>query len=129
VSEAEPSIEPDEILWRRIHPDKWIFDKNLNRYRPTSENFKDRRRDEHLSSYIAREVPGGKERLLQGHPNYGLAEYKVSDALAFNLQVVREPDEIPGHVEVRGKKDRFAPRVAEECRVLVWSNPLPAQPG
>jgi len=59
-SEDDPVAIPNEVrLFRRIHPEWVVYDKNRERWRPTSQNFQDSRDGTPMSVFA--------ENLAQAH--------------------------------------------------------------
>jgi hypothetical protein len=114
--EDDLSIIDDTVLWRRIHPDQWIPDAESQfGYRVTSEIFS----DPELSVVIAAECT--LERLMEGHADFGVAEFTAGDVRQFGWGVVRRPDLVlPGHCHVTGKnkQQKKRSRLAKSCRIV-----------
>jgi hypothetical protein len=119
--EDDPAIPDETRLWRRIPPKHWIADDSVDRgFRPTSEMFS----DDELSVVIVGECP--IETLLEGHDNFGVAEFSAKDVRACNWGIVRKHDDkLPGHCHVTGKskKQKIRGRLAKACTII--REPIP----
>jgi hypothetical protein len=110
----DPSILPDDPLWRRVHPTQVIFDKNQGAHRPSSAAFGDHPNGTPMSIVLGKDsLARGRtgEALLAKFDGYSLAAITATDARE-NQQVVYRapvPDE-PDHGEVMGDKPKSVQR-------------------
>lgn len=107
---------PDHAeLWRRIHPNQFVLDKNSGQRRPSSAAFGDSSDQSSMSVYIGEEVrKSGREpvALLQGHEGFGLASITAGLARRCNQGIVRDPlPQEPAHGLIFGPK---TPRIRRE---------------
>lgn len=127
----DPTIPDDTTLWRRIRPEQWT--REDRRLRPTSQNFKDREwpdgRIDYVSVYIAAEVSGGVEALLDGHPAYGVVAITAGMARQHGRGVVRdEEDGGPGHCLLflpEGRPSKASKKRGEKLAREAWWAVLP----
>lgn len=91
-------------LLRRIHPEHIIFDKNLNEFRPTSQNFGDEKMSVDIETILTANGLDWK-CTLRNHDQYSLVRFPASLARGLTQTVYhcRTLDN-PAHGEVRGKK-------------------------
>ena len=73
-SSVDVSIPNELILWRRVPPDKKVFDQNLNRMRPSSDAFCDHRNGTAMSVFDAN-ASEGKEAVMEGHDGFLLCSF------------------------------------------------------
>ena len=98
-------IRDDHVLWRRIPANKWIFDENLGRTRPSSNAFNDHRDGSHMSVYDS-ENCGGIEAVMAGHDGFFLCSFTAAIARKLGFELMRTSSGGRGHCEVAGKKTK-----------------------
>jgi len=118
----DPSISGNVRLWRRIpnRPKNYKFDEKLNRYRPTSINFRDQR--DELSVNLADESKIAK--ILEGHSGFLIVEFTAGlarEILDPKVVICRDPEpDNPGHalicVKVSGGQSE---KLAKKCRWVI----------
>jgi len=121
----DSTIDPNEIIWRRIPENQVIFDNNLNRKRPSSACFNQDGRDGPISVYIASEaisaslvMQGGKERYL--------VSLTIDFVRKLGLDVVRDPSSGgPGHALILGRKTNGIQ--SNLAKTAVWVPPYQPQ--
>lgn len=113
--EDDPSIGPDELLWRRA-PYEWLQRDETGDMRPTSQVFLDRRSGE-VSVVLA--SLADKDRVLMQYPSHSLVEVRAEVVRLQGCILVRDPlpDE-PAHALIcppRGQKQlsKTAARIIE----------------
>jgi hypothetical protein len=105
----DPSILPEDPLWRFVHPQNVVYDDTLKMLRLSSGTFSDSSNPvDPMSCVLAQVViAGGRtpSQLLADKPAHGIAQFLAKDARSVGLRVARtpEPDE-PAHASVIGKK-------------------------
>jgi len=109
----DASVEDGDELWRRIHPTQVLYDKNLGKWRPTSNAFRDSSSGHSLSVYLARLVlSSGRtaESIIESWPQYSLASLTAgvvrADGLAVRLELDPAHPEEEAHAVIVGKKSR-----------------------
>lgn len=123
----DPTIAPDDPLWRRIPPTWVVFDENLGRKRPTSAAFDNARNGSAMSVVLGRTVQeSGRtpESALASHRDFLLASITAGLARQLGQIVARDPlpDE-PAHAVVAGPKTG---RVRTTfARQAIWILPPP----
>lgn len=113
------SILNDRILWRRV-PQEWvIFDKNLNRHRPTSQAFQNTTGTQGMSANLADETTVAAT--LKGYESNLLAQVQAGLARELGQGIVRKPlDDNAAHCEVTGEKTKSVrDKFAKRCRWVV----------
>jgi hypothetical protein len=102
------SIADVAQLWRRIPPRLFIFDHNLNCYRPSSAAFDDHPNGSPMSVVLGDDIlAAGRipESALAGCVGFALATFSAGLARSKGQGVVRAPlPEEPSHAEVFGRK-------------------------
>jgi hypothetical protein len=114
---------PDEtILWRRVAPGQVVVDDD-GRVRPTSVVFQDHENGTPMSVAIAAETT--LERVLAGHPGFGVVALTAGEVRAQGQGVSRAPlDDEPAHAEVFGIKPKKVSRhLARISRWVVHLSP------
>jgi hypothetical protein len=129
VPDDDPTITPETLLFRRVHPSQLIWDENEGRLRPTSNAFKDPEMSVSLGDELDRlgEPPVW---CLRVDPDHHLASITAELAREKEQVVYRDPLEShprygddPTHGIVEGRKkgarsSEFAKRATvEEIRV------------
>lgn len=128
----DPSIEDGASLFRRIPPCHCIFDKNENRWRPSSAAFEDSDDGDPMSVYLSIVLLRENREpsvVLAGHEGYSLASITAGLARMHNQTV--HPDPLPeesSHAVVcgdKGKNKKSAPRkqFAKEAAWIVLDPP------
>ena len=85
------SIGPNEILWRRVHPDHVNPGNNAGEWEPSSAAF----RDIQMSVYIALEA--SEENVLLQFPDHSIVAFTAEVArLGGECIIVRDP--LPGNL-------------------------------
>lgn len=102
VEVEPPSLEV--ILWRRVSPEKVVFDSNQGRYRPSSNAFTDNLRDGSPMSAWEASVVRDPRRLIEGFPGWSVASFTVAQASLLGLEVKRTPQHGEGHCDIVGRK-------------------------
>ena len=121
----DPSIANGETLLRRIPERHFLFDKNLNRWRPTSAAFQDDEDGDPMSTYhkeLIESEGGTVDRVMRGHGSYGLVALGVGMVRAKDQSV--HPDPLPeerSHTQVCGPKPRKTCR--DFAKDAVWIVP------
>lgn len=118
----DPSITDDQILWRRVHPEQVVLDRNLNQKRPTSQAFNNSSGTSGMSVDIADETT--VQDTLKGYPDHLLVEFEAGLVRQLNQGVIRDPlPDNPAHAEVTGKKRKPVQRsLYTNCRWVVDPN-------
>ena len=110
----DPSILNEDILLRRIMPDWWRFDQNLNAVRPSSQAFNDHRSGTAMSVHLLTvlEKHGAEANaVLDGLPGFALAAITAGLVRQWGQGVRRAPlAGDPAHAEVFGKKTQAVRR-------------------
>jgi len=123
----DASIRDDADLWRRIPPWHFIYDENLERWRPSSSAFADDP-DGHPMSIVLAEVATavgrGPVQILTGHEQFTLASITAGLARECGQGVVRDPlpDE-PAHGLVIGPKPKSVQRRLAKAAAWVIAPP------
>lgn len=95
----DPTVNDDERLWRRVHPNQIIWDEDIKNYRPSSAVF---RPSGEMSVDIASLTT--PEAVLSDYPQHSLVEFTAGVARKEGCIVVRDPlPDNPSHALVRGK--------------------------
>lgn len=101
------SISNDAHLLRRVHPDQVIFDKNLNRNRPSSGAFDDPEMSVDAEPLLAHAGYDWRFCLIN-NSGYSLVKFLAGVARGLDLPVIYKPltgpPPNPAHCEVHGKK-------------------------
>jgi hypothetical protein len=123
----DSSIADSASLWRRIPPWHFVYDANLQRWRPSSAAFENDPDGKPMSVILGDLVlAAGREleAVLIGHEGYALAMITAGLARAGGQGVVRDPTtEEPAHALVFGPKPKsLQRRLAKES---VWVLPPP----
>jgi hypothetical protein len=110
----DATIRGSDPLWRRIHPDQVLFDRNLGGWRPSSAAFGDHPNGTPMSVVLGNEVIGAGRSaaaLLDDYTGYSLAGVTAGLARSCDQIVYRAPraDE-PAHAEVKGTKTKGVKR-------------------
>jgi hypothetical protein len=106
---ADDSTIPNEaILWRRIHADQVVADRNVDppRLRPTSDVFQDSS-DMTPMSVVLADPQRRPESILDLHQDDGIASFTAEAARAHGLRICaadRDPPNDPAHTYVAGQK-------------------------
>ncbi|MGH8589600.1 MAG: hypothetical protein ACREXX_09800 [Gammaproteobacteria bacterium] len=101
----DPTIPDTATLWRRIHPDWWVFDKKTGNRRLSTAAFDNAPDGSPMLVGLADEMPG-TEALLSGYESYGVAAFTAGHARHMCAQAVARapvPDR-PWHAHVIGRK-------------------------
>ena len=125
-----PSIDDDDRLWRRIPKHHVIFDENTNRYRPTSNAFRDSS-DHPVSVYVERIVlQTGRTAadVLAPWPGYSLVSLTAGTVRKEGLEVRVELDPAfpgePAHAVLVGNKSRaVCRRLANAAEWVILTPP------
>lgn len=117
------TITDDDLLLRRVPPSWTVLDENAGGRRPSSAAFQDDADGDPMSIYIRSIIlgAGGRpERVLAGHPNFGLAGITAGQARGEDQKVHRDPlpDE-PAHGNVCGRKPQGVRRRLAKCAIWV----------
>lgn len=101
--EDDATIQPDERLFRRIHPKHVVPDKDGG-FRPSSAAFNDRELSVDIASILT-ELNRTHQSCLDGYEGYGLVSFSAETARANQQAVCRDPlPENPAHGIVHGDK-------------------------
>jgi hypothetical protein len=100
-----PEITDDLVMWRRIPPEKVVYDDNQKRKRPTSDQFKDNINGTHMSVWDAKRS-GGVEKVLEGYEHFYLASVTAAQLRESGMTIVRTEKDGVGHCEVIGPKTK-----------------------
>ena len=120
----DATVCDSDPLWRRIHPDQVLFDRNLGSWRPSSAAFNDHPNGTPMSVVLGNDVlkaSRSPEALLNDHAGYSLASVTAGLARSCEQIVYRAPvaDE-PAHAEVKGVKSKTVrKRFAKEAAWVV----------
>ncbi len=110
----DPTIGDDEPLWRRIPPTHFVFDKNLQCWRPSSAAFEDHPNGSPMSVVLGQEVLDASrtaESVLAGHDHFGLVSFTAGLAREKCQGIRRNPlPKEPAHAEVVGRKTKSVRR-------------------
>jgi hypothetical protein len=124
----DDSIEDAARLLRRIEPHQFIYDGNLERYRPTSAAFGDHPDGSPMSVQLADVLAGlglSEESVLFGHDGFLMASIKARLARQQEQGIYRLPQENePARAEVFGKKTKGVSRAFSKA--AEWVVPPPA---
>lgn len=114
----DPTIPDAADLWRRIHPDWIILDRNTGRVRPTSQAFHNSRDGHPMSVHLA-EIARQPEAVLVGFDGYGLVSLTAGLARQLSQVIARDPTPTdPSHALVAGPKTASVSR--RFAREAVW---------
>ena len=95
----DSTVNNDERLWRRVHPDQIIWDEHLKNYRPSSGVF---RPSGEMSVDIA--SLSTPEAALSNYSQHSLVEFQAGAARKEGCIIVRDPlPDNPSHALVCGK--------------------------
>lgn len=99
----DASIEDDERLLRRVHPDHMVYDENRQRWRPSSAAFDDVY--DGVSVFLSstmQQIGLAEANAVDGYPEHSLVVVPAGEARGLDppLGVVRDPDPpgVPPHV-------------------------------
>ncbi len=112
-----PNLADDDELWRRVPPEKIIFNATLGTFRPSKDCFNDHPNRTPMSAFLARECRN-PQLALEGNEGFALVAIKVKTIHECNQIIVSaQGDNLPpGHVHVTGKKtDSVRKKFAKEC--------------
>ena len=100
-----PEISDDEIVIRRVRPDEVVFDRELGRYRPSTQAFKQGGVEGLTSAYL---MSATTPRAVAGDSGrWYLAAVRVGILRTNGLGVVlTENERGTGHVDITGRKTR-----------------------
>jgi hypothetical protein len=99
----DETIQSEERLLRRIHPNQVVPDKNGG-FRPSSAAFTDRELSVDLASKLD-ELDRTQQSCLDGYDGYGLVSFTAGTARANQQLVCRDPlPDNPAHGIVYGDK-------------------------
>lgn len=122
--EDDPSIPDRSDLYRRVHPDQVVFDKNTGEFRPSSAAFKDHPNGSPMSVNLLCEMQALNvdpvEYTLRGFAAYHLAIIECGFTRSLNQAIAREPlPDNPAHGVVFGEKHKkkVCRRLANNCRL------------
>jgi hypothetical protein len=116
-----PNLADNDEVWRRVPPEKVIFDSNIGTFRPTKDSFNDHPNGTPMSAFLARECRD-PQAALEGNEGFALVAIRVQTIHECNQVVVSADREglPPGHVHITGKKtDSVRKKFAKECRWVV----------
>lgn len=122
------SIPDQAVLWRRIPPWHFVFNANLQHWRPSSAAF-DNDPDGNPMSVILAEAALEAGRtpvvVLSSHEGYGMAAIMAGFARACGQGVARDPvPEEPAHAVVFGPKPKSVRR--QLAKEAAWVLPPPS---
>ena len=101
----DQTIPDDAILWRRIPPWHFTYDRRERRWRPSSAAFEDDPDGDPMSVIIAAESRSPEAALADLHRDYGLVAISARLARERGQMIVRAPTpEEPAHAYVVGNK-------------------------
>ena len=119
----------DVDVLRRIPPWHFHFDKNLNRWRPTSAAFQDDDDGDPMSVYrrdVIESEGGDARRVMTGHEDYALAALTAGQVRSKNQTVFPDPlPEESSHAEICGPKPKSIMRWF--ARQAAWVIPPPRE--
>ena len=116
----DPSIADAEDLWRRVHPDHWVLDKNVGAMRISSAAFTNQTNQLAMSVEIA-SMCASPASALEGHEDHGLAAFSAGHARHQCGQgVVPAPEQDnPAHAHVTGDKPKPVKRCLQRGASIV----------
>lgn len=130
-SKDDPIAIPDKVrLFRRIDPNKVVFDYNRGEWRPTSQNFQNTKGETSMSVFAENVAKAHNEHtadFLRGRWSYHfLAAVRAGDMRKYGQQVYldvgnQDPEDIhPSHAAVDGPKDsKLRPKLAENYEWVI----------
>jgi len=118
---ALPELIDDDEIWRRIPPEKVIFDESRNVFRPSKDSFNDHPNGTPMSAFLAKVC---KDPLLavHDHEDFALVGVRIKVLREKKLEIVAapKPDLPPGHVHVVGSKtDSVRKALAKNFRWII----------
>ena len=123
TKEDDPTIADAVALWRRLHPDWVVTDRQTGRPRISSAAFQNYRGRNALSICITCDAPDGysAENYVAAHEGYGVAELTAGLARSAGQGVVRVPEEGEiGHGHLVGEKPgSVKKRLATDAAILI----------
>lgn len=126
--EDDATILDGEVLLRRIPPWHFLFDKNLNRWRPKSAAFDDHPNGSPMSVSL-KEVMERDGRTasdaVSGHSGFGLVSFTAGFTRKCEQGVARDPrPDDAAHAVVFGPKPKSVQRkLAKEAAWIVLPTP------
>lgn len=127
VGTGDIEVSDEDILFRRIHPDQVIHDKNTGELRPSSGAFKDHEMSVDIESKLA--VYGLDWNFtLRNHPGYSLVRLTAGTARSCGQMVTYLPlSDNPAHGTVTGRKTQGTANIlmkaSEWVKVLASGSP------
>lgn len=130
----DPTSIPHAVrLFRRIDPNKIVFDYDRGEWRPTSQNFQNSKDEPSMSVFAENVADAHDEKptdFLRGRwSRHYLAAVLAGDMRKFGQQVYLDPDNQdaddnhPSHAAVEGAKDsKIRPKLAQNYE---WVIPPP----
>ncbi len=119
----DPTILDGAILWRRIPTWHFVYDANLQRWRPSSAAFDNDPDGGPTSVILADEVlaaGGDAASVLVGHTGFALAAVKAGDARACGQGIARDPlPEQRAHALLFGAKPKSVQR--RLAKAAMWA--------
>lgn len=116
----DKTILDGHSLWRRVHPDWIILDKNIDppAYRPTSQAFQNYRNTDTMSVLLGDDHREPNLAVSGIHGTYSLAAFPALLARQQDQVIVRAPEATePTHAHVVGKKTgSVRSALAKGCR-------------
>jgi|SRR5208283_1246432 len=116
-----PNLVDDDEVWRRIPPEKIIFDSTRNVFRPSKDSFNDHPNKTPMSAFLAKECQD-PNLALEGNAGFALVAIKVDTIHRCKQLILPAHAEglPPGHVHIAGSKtDSTRKTFAKECRWVV----------
>jgi hypothetical protein len=116
-----PDMSDDDEVWRRVPPEKVVFDASNNTFRPSKDSFNDSPNKSPMSAFLAKECMD-PALALEGHEGFALVGVRIALLREKNLVVTPapEPDLPPGHVHIVGRKtDSVRKALAKNCKWVV----------
>lgn len=114
----DPSISDDDTLYRRLHPNWILRDKNTQVDRITSAAFQNRPDTNAVSVYLEAEC-GGVDAVIEGHSGYGVASLQSGLARAQGQGITRVPEGTAGHAHIVGDKPKRIQKALSKGATIV----------
>jgi|ERR1039458_4165970 hypothetical protein len=116
-----PDLVDDDEVWRRIPPEKVIFDSTRNTFRPSSDCFNNHPNKTPMPAFLAR-VCKDPNLALEGNEGFALVAIRVDTMHRCGQLILPAYAEgsVPGHVHIAGFKSASTRKIfAKECRWIV----------
>ena len=128
VYNDDPTIPNDAHLWRRIPKHHFVYDENIDEWRPSSAAFEDDTDGSPMSVFLAtilQERGEDANAILVGHEDFAVASITAGLARSRSQMIVRDPlPESPAHALVVGNKTYSVRKeFAKKCEWVVPATP------